>query len=307
MQKRIYKPRAAKTNFRNDAGAPEGSTPVVFEVDNLNRVSAYVESGGGTPDAHHTTHENGGSDEISVAGLSGLLADGQTPLAHKTSHQSGGSDAIKLDDLAAPDNNTDLNVSTTAHGLTPILPNDATKFFDGTGNYDTVKDTDLSLSDTTTNNSGTGQHGFLKKLSNVATEYMDGTGAWSTPLSSNQKIASITIVIDGGGLTITTGIKGYLEIPFACTISAWTLLADQSGAIKIDVWKDTYGNFPPDNSDSITNGHEPEITASGSKAQDTDLSDWTTVSVTAGDILGFNVDSVTSHQRVTLALKVSKT
>lgn len=49
--------------------------------------------------------------------------------------QSGGAQAIKLDDLAAPDNNTDLNVSTTAHGLCPILPNDATKVMDGTGAY----------------------------------------------------------------------------------------------------------------------------------------------------------------------------
>jgi len=31
---------------------------------------------------HSARHENGGADEVSVAGLSGLLADGQTPLAH---------------------------------------------------------------------------------------------------------------------------------------------------------------------------------------------------------------------------------
>jgi hypothetical protein len=36
----------------------------------------------GIPDAHATTHQNGGSDEISVAGLSGVLADAQTPAAH---------------------------------------------------------------------------------------------------------------------------------------------------------------------------------------------------------------------------------
>lgn len=62
-------------------------------------------------------------------------AGGGAPAAHKTSHQSGGSDAIKLDDLAAPDDNTDLNVSTSAHGLTPKLPNDATKYLNGTGGY----------------------------------------------------------------------------------------------------------------------------------------------------------------------------
>lgn len=53
--------------------------------------------GGG---AHNTAHQNGGGDEVSVAGLSGLLADGQTPLAHKTSHQDGGSDEISLTGLA---------------------------------------------------------------------------------------------------------------------------------------------------------------------------------------------------------------
>jgi len=37
---------------------------------------------GGVPAAHAASHQNGGSDEISVAGLSGTLADPQTPAAH---------------------------------------------------------------------------------------------------------------------------------------------------------------------------------------------------------------------------------
>jgi len=49
--------------------------------------------------------------------------------------QAGGAQAIKLDDLAAPDDNTDLNVSTAKHGLAPKAPNDATKYLDGTGAY----------------------------------------------------------------------------------------------------------------------------------------------------------------------------
>lgn len=92
----------------------------------------------GIPDevvAHKTQHQNGGDDEISVAGLSGLLADGQTPLAHKTSHESGGSDAIKLDDLSIPDDNTDLNVSITKHGLCPKAPNDTSLFLRGDGAF----------------------------------------------------------------------------------------------------------------------------------------------------------------------------
>jgi len=54
------------------------------------------------PSAHKTSHENGGGDEISVAGLSGLLADGQTPLTHAASHKSGGGDSIKLNEFADP-------------------------------------------------------------------------------------------------------------------------------------------------------------------------------------------------------------
>lgn len=57
------------------------------------------------------------------------------PSAHNTSHQSGGGDAIKLDDLAAPDDNTDLNATTSAHGLLRKLSNDATQYLDGTGAF----------------------------------------------------------------------------------------------------------------------------------------------------------------------------
>ena len=57
------------------------------------------------------------------------------PQAHKTSHQSGGGDAIKLDDLAAPDDNTDLDASTTKHGLLPKLGGGTTNYLRADGNW----------------------------------------------------------------------------------------------------------------------------------------------------------------------------
>jgi hypothetical protein len=45
-------------------------------------------------------------------------------------------------------------------------------------------ESDLSVTDITTNNASTSAHGFLKKLDNNAAHYMDGTGAWSTPSGS---------------------------------------------------------------------------------------------------------------------------
>uniref|UniRef100_A0A6M3M283 Putative structural protein n=1 Tax=viral metagenome TaxID=1070528 RepID=A0A6M3M283_9ZZZZ len=117
-------------------------------------------------------------------------------------------------------------------------------------------------------------------------------------------LADITFIIDGGGSAITTGEKGHLEIPFACTIQRVTMEADQSGSIVVDIWKDTYANFPPTNAESITASAPPTIT-SAQKSQDATLTGWTTA-IAAGDILAFNVDSITTITRVTISLKVAK-
>lgn len=54
----------------------------------------FTLSAGGSLATHATRHQNGGADEISVAGLSGLLADPQTPDTHASSHAGAGGDPI---------------------------------------------------------------------------------------------------------------------------------------------------------------------------------------------------------------------
>ncbi len=131
----------------------------------------------------------------------------------------------------------------------------------------------------------------------------------STPnvrMTSNQRTTALIWVIDGGGATIETGQKGYLAVPFACTITAARLFADQSGSIVIDVKKDTYANYPPSGSgDSICASSKPTISAA-TKSENTTLTGWTTA-VAAGDILGFDVDSVSTIRRCTIVLTVTKT
>jgi hypothetical protein len=143
-------------------------------------------------------------------------------------------------------------------------------------------------------------------------------GATTDPISSNwaydhaalgtahqSNVITLTFIIDGGGSAITTGEKGHLEIPFACTITQATLLADQTGSIVIDIWKSTYAGFPPTVANTITASAKPTL-ASASKYQDDTLTGWTTA-IAAGDILAFNVDSVATVTRVTLNLRVIKT
>lgn len=116
--------------------------------------------------------------------------------------------------------------------------------------------------------------------------------------------SSISFIIDGGGAEIETGIKGDIRVPFACTIVGVILLADQSGSIVVDIWKDTYANHPATDADSITASAPPTISAAA-KSEDNTITGWTTA-VNAGDILRFNVDSVTDIQRVTVALQVTR-
>jgi hypothetical protein len=78
------------------------------------------------------------------------------------------------------------------------------------------------------------------------------------------------------------------------------LLADKTGSIKVDIWKDTYANYPPNNTDSICGGNELQI-ASGTKDRDVTLTSWTKT-FAAGDILRYNVDSCTTITRCSVNL-----
>lgn len=111
-------------------------------------------------------------------------------------------------------------------------------------------------------------------------------------------------VIGDGVNVISTGIKGDLHIPIAATITGVFAFADQTGSIVVDVWKDSYANYPATDSDSITASAPITITAA-TKATDTTLTGWTT-SVAAGDILRLNVDSVSAITRCTIVLRLKR-
>lgn len=141
-----------------------------------------------------------------------------------------------------------------------------------------------------------------------------GTCALSTPVpvanggtgsSNNWGVTGIEYVIDGGGSTLTTGIAGQLYIPYACTISNWALLADQSGSVAVDVWKTAIGSYPPTVANKITASLPPTISGAQSATSST-LTGWTT-SVSPGDTLMYNVNSVTTITRVTIALTCTRT
>lgn len=132
-------------------------------------------------------------------------------------------------------------------------------------------------------------------------------GSWTTywmVLAGGQQISTINFLIDGRDFLIDTGLKGYVHIPFACTIVEATLLADIPGNAVVDIWKDNYGNYPPTVADTITSAAPPTLTGAY-KNTDTALVGWTTA-IGAGDVLAINVNSCSVARKLTLALKVTR-
>ena len=111
---------------------------------------------------------------------------------------------------------------------------------------------------------------------------------------------TLNFVIDGGGSAITTGTKGHIVVDGDYTVTGWTIIADQSGSIEVDVKRATYTNFPT--TASIAGTELPTL-STAQKNEDLTLSTWTT-SLSARDVLEFVVNSITTVTRVTVALRL---
>ncbi len=116
------------------------------------------------------------------------------------------------------------------------------------------------------------------------------------------------LTIDGGGSTITTGVKDDFVVPYNFVPLEWLFLADVSGSISIELWKDTYANYPPTPADLVTGTtgtNNPRISSSN-KGFSTSLTNWNVSTWTIGDTVRVNVVSATTITRAALHLKVNR-
>lgn len=113
----------------------------------------------------------------------------------------------------------------------------------------------------------------------------------------------LNIVINGGDDYVTTGYKADVVLPFNIYLNEWTVLADAAGSITFGVWKAPYANFPPTASNAINSGATGPLLLLQDKNQNTNISDWGSVTGAAGEVIRVNVGSVTGLHKVTLSLK----
>jgi hypothetical protein len=127
------------------------------------------------------------------------------------------------------------------------------------------------------------------------TIYFDSADSqWKTgSVPSLSGTFSIGITVDGSGGVITAGQKGYIRIPYACTINTWSILTGNSGlgaTVTFDIWR--ANNAIPTVANSLVGGGtKPFLTSATQQITSASPSGWTSVTLAANDILGFNVES----------------
>ncbi|MGV3664264.1 MAG: hypothetical protein ACO1TE_29095 [Prosthecobacter sp.] len=147
----------------------------------------------------------------------GHFAAAFAALAHAARHKSGGADAIKLSELAAPDDNTTLDATTSLHGLMPKL--DKTKL-DGIEALADVTDA---------GNVGAAIHGVVGKTTPVDADTLalidsEASNALKKVTIANLKALITAALVDGAPGTLDTlnEIADALnnDASFAATITA---------------------------------------------------------------------------------------
>lgn len=119
------------------------------------------------------------------------------------------------------------------------------------------------------------------------------------------RYTNISITIDGGGSVISSTNPtlggATVEIPLPGTIINWTVEADASGTIAVDV---TRANQAVPSSSLVGTGNKPALsTAQYASALP---SGWTSVFLAQGDIIGFAISGTpVTVKRITVTLRLS--
>jgi hypothetical protein len=170
---------------------------------------------------------------------------------------------------------------------------------------------DILYADTTTSLAklavGASPDGYVLKLASGLPSWAAaaGGGAWGSITGTindqvdlrNTRVGGFGITLDGQGGVVSTGSKGYITIPYTGTITAWSVTNDVSGSIQFDIKR---------SSTSIVGAGNKPLT-SGAISGTAAVSGWTSVAVTAGDIIEFVCDTASTVTRSTLVVYVTKT
>lgn len=114
-----------------------------------------------------------------------------------------------------------------------------------------------------------------------------------------EKRKVVGVTFDGNGSTPTVGSIGYVVATFSGDIENWYITSDVSGSAVVDVWK--VNGAIPTNANSISTVDKPTLSSQQLNSDGT-LAGWSDTTCTYGDVFGFELESVSTCNRVTVQI-----
>ena len=143
-------------------------------------------------------------------------------------------------------------------------------------------------------------------LTSFARTILDDTSAVAVMTTLGTKSTTLQIPFSGGGADIAVGTQLNIQVPWNVTVTGWRLVSGSgSGSIVIDIWKNSFVNYPPSVAETVAGSEKPTL-SSAETAEDLSLTTWTDVSWDAEEWVRFNVDSCSGVQSCTLVLLVDR-
>jgi hypothetical protein len=122
----------------------------------------------------------------------------------------------------------------------------------------------------------------------TASDALQAFGLVNTGLD---RYKNLSLTVNAGSSTVSSGVKGIITVPFNGQILGWSIIANQSGSVVFDIYKDSFTNFtyPGSAINTITGTNKPQLSGSY-KYESFNLSSWD-VAVSKYDVLTVNIDS----------------
>jgi hypothetical protein len=104
---------------------------------------------------------------------------------------------------------------------------------------------------------------------------------------------------------VTTGkVNGYYACPYAGTITGWSISVD-AGTATVQTWKIAAGTAVPTVTNSISTSGV--AISSGTSVRSSTVTDFTSTTITAGDIIAFNIGTISGVKQITFELEITRT
>jgi len=125
-------------------------------------------------------------------------------------------------------------------------------------------------------------------------------------LTPSANLEPIILELDGEGTILTSTVPATAAkcvlITVPCTITKWTIWADQADTFSIDIWR-ANGAVPTSAGDIVGSGNAPAL--SGAAFASAAPSGWTSLALKPGDLIGFGlVGTPSAATTATVALTV---